>query len=101
MQGDLFAHNVPKAPSNDGLIVHPPSNVEGIQYKSSDNITRGLEPDPSSKGILKLGNEEDEYKGSKKKKTIWAEFNKVTDEEHKKFYSSFGQIKFQPLCGFK
>ena len=68
--------------------MHPPSNIEGIQYKSSDNITRGIAPDPSSKGILELGNKNDKYKGSNKKKTIWAEFNKVTDVKHMKFYSS-------------
>ena len=68
--------------------MHPPTYVEGIQYRSSDNITQGLNPDPSSKGILKLGNKKDECKGLKKKKTIWAEFNKVSNEEHKKFYSS-------------
>ena len=68
--------------------MHPPAYVEGIQFKSSDNKTQGSEPDPSSKGTLKLGNKKDEHKGPNKKKTIWGEFNKVTDEEHKKHYSS-------------
>jgi len=79
-QGGIFMHNVPMAPSNDGLIVHPPTNIEGIQYKSCDNISRGEYPDPSSQGVLKLGTR-------KSQKTIWAEFNKVTNSEHKKFYS--------------
>ena len=54
--------------------------MEGIQYKSCDNITRGVEPDSSSQGILKLGKKKDE------KKTIWGEFNKVIDSPHKRFY---------------
>jgi len=102
-QGGLLVQNVPKAPSNDVLIVHPPSHIEGIQYKSSDNITRSMEPDPNSKGILELGNNQ----GSNKK-TIWAEFNKVTDSDHKKFYSSLGEPKFnlfvvsnKPLKGYE
>ena len=74
--------------------MHPPSNIEGIQYKSSDSITQGIPPDPSSKGILKLGNKKDIHKGPNKKKTIWAEFNKVTDKEHKKYYSSLGAPNF-------
>ena len=90
MQGGLFVHNVPKAPSNDCLIVYPPANVEGIQYKSSDNITCNLEPDPSSQGILELGERKH------KEKTIWGEFKKVTTANHKKFYSSLdsGASKF-------
>jgi len=80
-QGGIFIHNVPMAPSNDGLIVHPPTNIEGIQYKSCDNISRGDPPDLLSQGVLKLGTK-------KSKKTIWGEFNKVTDFDHKKFYSS-------------
>jgi len=89
-KGGFYAHNVHMAPSNDGLIVHPPANIEGIQCKSSDNITRGIPPSTKGNGILKLGNKEDEYKGQNKKKTIWAEFNKVTEDTHNKFYSSLG-----------
>ena len=42
------------------LLLHPPKNIERIQYKLSDNITRGLAPDPESKGVLKLGNKSGE-----------------------------------------
>jgi hypothetical protein len=79
-------HNVAKAPSNDCLIVHPPLNIEEIQFKSCGNITRGLEPNPDSQGILVLG-----IKRGKTKKTIWSEFNKVMDAKHKKFYSHLGK----------
>jgi len=80
-QGGILMHNVPMAPSNDGLVVHPPTNIEGIQYKSCNNITRGDPPDPTSQGRLELGPQ------NSKKKTIWGEFNKVTNSKHKKFYS--------------
>jgi len=83
-KGGFYVHNVHMAPSNDGLIVHPPTNIEGIQCKSSDNITHGEKPDPSSNGVLRLGLKED----IRKKDNIWAEFNKVMDDEHKKFYSN-------------
>ena len=81
-------HNVDKASSNDALIVHSLKHVEGIQCKSSDNITRGIPPNPKSKGILELGKEE-----GKTRATIWAEWKKVTGEEHKIFYSSSKSLK--------
>jgi len=81
-KGGFYVHNVHMAPSNDGLIVHPPTNIEGIQCKSSDNITLGEKPDPNSNGVLRLGVKEDIGKDN-----IWAEFNKVMDDKHKKFYS--------------
>lgn len=66
--------------SNDALIVHPPQDIEGIQFKSSDYITRGREPTT----FLELGKKSDKGKG---KATIWREFNKVTNPKHKGFYS--------------
>ncbi len=47
-----------------------------------------MPPDPSSKGILVLGKKGDKHNDSNKKKTIWAEFNKVTDGAHNRYYSS-------------
>ena len=83
--------NVPKSSNNDVVIVHPPVHIEGIQFKSSDNITRGIPPKPDSKGILDLGSKEN----GKTKKTIWAEYNKVTDDKHREFYSALDlQYKF-------
>ena len=64
----------------DGFVPHSPNNVQGAQYKSSDDIFRGLPP----KTKVKLGT-----KAGKTKKTIWAEYKKVTDKAHKDFY--FGQ----------
>ena len=72
--------NVEMAPSNDALIVHPPEDVEGMQFKSSDDITRGHEP----KTFLSLGKKSDK----KKQKTIWREYNKVVNSAHQKFYAS-------------
>jgi ribosomal protein L30E len=81
--------NVPKASSFDSVIIHYNSNkkveLELIQYKSSENISRGMAPNDQSKGVLVLGSKNDD----KTKKTIWSEFNKVNDSEHLKFYSQF------------
>lgn len=83
--------NVPKAPSNDALIFHAPNHIEGIQYKSSDNIRRGLPPSMEATAVLKLGTKTDRKRKKGSKPTIWSEFNKVTDDAHKKFY---GERKF-------
>jgi hypothetical protein len=65
----------------DGFVPHSPNNVQGAQYKSSDDIFRGLPP----KTKVKLGT-----KAGKTKKTIWAEYKKVTDKAHKDFYFGKG-----------
>jgi hypothetical protein len=85
---NFLLSNVPKA-SFDSVIIHYNSNkkveLELIQYKSSENISRGMAPNDQSKGVLVLGSKKDD----KTKKTIWSEFNKVNDSEHLKFYSQF------------
>lgn len=80
-KGEFAVFNVSRASSNDVLIVHPPRNIEGIQYKSSENITLGYEPDPNSKGVLTL-------------EVIKDELRKVTNEDHKNFYSGLKNFKF-------
>lgn len=81
-QPGVYIHNIPRSPSMDGFVPNSPNNVQGVQYKASDDIYRGLPP----KTTAKLGTE-----AAKTKKTIWAEYNKVTDKAHKDFY--FGKKK--------
>jgi len=80
-KGGFLFMNVSKAPSNDALIVHPPEDVEGIQFKSSEYISLGKQPT----ALLDLGKKNDQAK--KGKSTIWKEFKKVTNSKHMKFYS--------------
>jgi hypothetical protein len=67
------------------MIVHPPSHVEGIQYKSSDYISHGKEPDSNSQGILLLGASEN---SATSRRTIWGELKHITDSNHQIFYKS-------------
>jgi hypothetical protein len=80
-QPGVYIHNIPISPSVDGFVPHSPNNVQGAQYKSSDDIFRGLPP----KTKVKLGT-----KAGKTKKTIWAEYKKVTNKAHKDFYFGKG-----------
>ena len=68
--------------ASDHLIVHPPNIIEGIQYKSSRNISSHNASVTSSQGVLELGEV-----GDRGKTTIWGEIEKVTDIRHREFYS--------------
>lgn len=79
--------NSERAPSWDGLVVHTPNlpsdtttSFEGSQFKSSGNISVGI---PPTEEYLAVGQRND----GPKQKTLWSEWNKISNSTHHTFYT--------------